>query len=45
MGFTERMFEKSEEVYAGIVRGEVTDVEAALMNAQFEASADDDEDE
>lgn len=36
--FSDRMFLQSEQVYAAIERGEVDDVEAALMQAQTDAS-------
>ena len=39
--FTDRMFLASEAVYASIERGEVQDVQAALMEAQATASDDD----
>jgi hypothetical protein len=39
--FTDRMFLESEAVYAAIERGEVADVTAALMDAQANASSDD----
>lgn len=41
MDFTDRMFLASEAVYAGIERGDVEDVQAALMDAQAQASDDD----
>jgi hypothetical protein len=40
--FQDRMFMESEAVYAAIERGEVQDVQAALMDAQHRASGDDD---
>lgn len=36
--FSDRMFLQSEQVYAAIERGEVDDVQAALMDAQAQAS-------
>ncbi|WP_371674784.1 hypothetical protein OG985_49530 (plasmid) [Streptomyces sp. NBC_00289] len=36
--FQDRMFKASEAVYEAIERGEVRDVEAELLKAQFEAS-------
>ncbi|MET7458025.1 hypothetical protein ABZT03_40510 [Streptomyces sp. NPDC005574] len=39
--FANRMFRESEDVYAAIERGEVTDVEAALLDAQVRASVAD----
>ena len=39
--FSDRMFLASEAVYAALERGEVDDVEAALMQAQVDASTDD----
>lgn len=41
--FDDQMFMASEAVYAAIERGEVADVEAALMDAQFRASQANDE--
>lgn len=38
MDFNDRMFLASEGVYEQIVRGECPDVEAALMDAQLQAS-------
>lgn len=38
--FADRFFLASEAVYAGIERGEVQDVQAALMEAQAAASDD-----
>ncbi|MGW2508485.1 hypothetical protein ACWC0A_03440 [Streptomyces scopuliridis] len=38
MGFADRMFNKSEDVYARIERREVTDVTAELMQAHLDAS-------
>lgn len=38
--FNDRMFLASEAVYASIERGEHPDVDAALMDAQLDASAD-----
>ncbi|MEU3161807.1 hypothetical protein ABZ753_31045 [Streptomyces griseoincarnatus] len=39
--FQDRMFLAGEAVYAAIERGEVDNVEAALMQAQADASDDD----
>ncbi|MGW2826380.1 hypothetical protein ACWC24_36155 [Streptomyces sp. NPDC001443] len=39
--FQDRMFMGSESVYAAIERGEVQDVEAALMEVQAQASDED----
>lgn len=39
--FQDRMFMGSEAVYAAIERGEVQDVEAALMDVQAKASEED----
>lgn len=44
MSFKDRMFKASEEVYDRIVRGEVDDVEAELMDAHLKASTEEDED-
>ncbi|MFJ8766687.1 hypothetical protein [Streptomyces clavifer] len=44
MGFADRMFQRSEDVYTRINAGQVTDVEAELMDAQLKASTDTDED-
>lgn len=38
--FQDRMFMASEAVYADIERGDVQDVEAALLAAQIKASED-----
>lgn len=38
--FNDRMFLESERIYASIERGEHPDVEAALMQAQVDASPD-----
>lgn len=40
MDYNDRMFMESEAVYAAIERGEVQDVTAALMDAQVNASTD-----
>ena len=40
--FQDRHFMASEAVYEQIVQGQVPDVEAALMDAHLQASADDD---
>ncbi|MEU5900595.1 MULTISPECIES: hypothetical protein [Streptomyces] len=40
--FERRMFENSEEVYEQIEQGQCTDVEVALLDAQYKASSDDD---
>lgn len=40
--FQDRMFMASEAVYAAIDRGEVQDVQAALMDAQVQASTEED---
>jgi hypothetical protein len=40
MDYNDRMFMESEAVYAAIQRGEVQDVQAALMDAQLNASTD-----
>lgn len=39
--FQDRMFMAGEAVYAAIERGEVQDVEAALMDAHAQASEED----
>ncbi|MFF8100138.1 hypothetical protein ACF07S_10240 [Streptomyces sp. NPDC016640] len=39
--FQDRMFLAGEAVYAGIERGDVEDVQAALMDAQAQASDND----
>lgn len=41
--FNDRMFLAGEAIYAAIERGEHPDVEAALMQAQFDASSDDEQ--
>lgn len=41
--FQDRLFLASQAVYEQIVRGEHPDVEAALMQAQFDASSSDDD--
>lgn len=43
MTFDDRMFLASQAVYEQIVKGECPDVEAALMDAQFQASGEDDD--
>lgn len=40
--FEDRMFRGGQAVYEQILRGEVTDVEAALMDVQLKASEEDD---
>ena len=40
--FTDRMFAASEDVYARIERGQVTDVEAELLQAHTDASTEED---
>lgn len=42
MDFQDRMFMEGEAVYAAICRGEVDDVEAAMLDAQARASEADD---
>jgi hypothetical protein len=39
--FQDRFFQASQDVYDAMVRGEVPDVEAALMQAHQDASAPD----
>ncbi|MFJ4879338.1 hypothetical protein ACIP93_29625 [Streptomyces sp. NPDC088745] len=39
--FAQRMHEASQDVYAQIVQGNVGDVEATLMDAHLNASAND----
>ncbi len=39
--FQDRMFRGGEAVYAAIERGEVDDVEAALIQVQVDASGED----
>lgn len=43
MTFEDRMFLESEAIYAAIERGEVQDVQAALMEAQVRASQEEDD--
>ncbi|MEU9396918.1 hypothetical protein AB0D86_43875 [Streptomyces sp. NPDC048324] len=42
MNFDDRMYLGSQAVYEAICRGEVQDVEAALLDAQLKASEADD---
>lgn len=41
MDFDDRMFMASQAVYEQIEKGQVQDVEAALMDAQLQASEED----
>ncbi|WP_406457082.1 hypothetical protein OH768_44110 [Streptomyces sp. NBC_01622] len=43
MTFQDRMFLASQAVYEEITRGECPDVEAALLDAQMNASVEDDD--
>jgi hypothetical protein len=38
--FQQRMLQAGEDVYTAIERGEITDVEAALMDAHLDASTE-----
>ena len=42
MSFADRLFKNGQDVYDRIEQGQVQDVEAELMDAHLDASADDD---